>query len=305
MRASSLGRHLADKHQIYQQQVVAEELLNQREGVTYKVAPGCGSLKCPFPLCKGTLASGWMMRRHFRDLHPLDYVVVAKEGRYPRCLYCGMQTNPRYSAHINTKECRVGMARQHHRDMAVRSALALRQQFMVHGDVLERVEVFRYLGRLLLQDDGNVQAVQSQLCKARGTWARIGQVLRQESAPPQAGVKLYKAIVQSVLLYGSETWVLSPAVMARLEGFHIRAAYWMAKEHVPWRGPNLQWVLPILRGGAGGVWYAHNPTLHRCAKGDDREVCGWMQHPCGMPGSRPKARFGALAVVVEAEDVLG
>ncbi len=63
--------------------------------------------------------------------------------------------------------------------------------------------------------------------------------------------------------------------------------------------------LPTLRGGAGGVWYAHNPTLHGCVKGDDRKVCGWAQHPCGMPGSRPKARFGAQAVVVGAEDVLG
>jgi hypothetical protein len=59
MRVSSLGRHLADQHQIYQQQVVAEELLNRREGVVYKVPLGCGKLKCPFPLCKGELASGW------------------------------------------------------------------------------------------------------------------------------------------------------------------------------------------------------------------------------------------------------
>ena len=50
--------------------------------------------------------------------------------------------------------------------------------------------------------------------------------------------------MQSVLLYGSETWVLSPAVMARLEGFHIRAAYRMAKRHVPRRGPDHQWVYP-------------------------------------------------------------
>ena len=34
------------------------------------------------------------------------------------------------------------------------------------------------------------------------------------------------------------------AVMARLKGFPIRAAYWMAKEHVPRQGPNLQWVYP-------------------------------------------------------------
>jgi hypothetical protein len=200
MRASSLGRHLADQHQIYQQQVVAEELLNWQEAVVYKVPLGVGKLKCPFPLCKGELASGYAMRRHFRDLHPLDYVVVRKEGYYRRCPRCGMQVNPMHPAHINTVECRVGTARRHQQDMAVQSALALCQQFTVHGDVSERAEVFRYLGCLLSQDDDDIQAVRSQLCKARGTWARIGQVLRRENAPPRVSAKLYKAIVQSVLL---------------------------------------------------------------------------------------------------------
>ena len=83
MRASSLGRHLADQHEIYQMQVVAKELLDRREGVVYKIPLGFGKLKCPFPLCKGELASGWMMRRHFQDLHPMDYILVKKEGRYP------------------------------------------------------------------------------------------------------------------------------------------------------------------------------------------------------------------------------
>ena len=166
------------------------------------------------------------------------------EGRYPRCPRCGMQVNPRVPTHINTKECTIGTARRHQRDMAVRSALALRQQFTVHGDVLERVKVFRYLGHLLSQDDDNVRAMRSHLCKARGTWARVGQVLRRENAPPRVSAKFYKAIVQSVLLYGSETWVLSPAVLARLEGFHTRAAYRMAKENVPRRGINQQWAYP-------------------------------------------------------------
>jgi len=172
-----LGRHLADQHEIYQMQLVAEELLSRREGVVYEILLRCGKLKCLFPLCKGELASGWMMQRHFQDLHPLDYVVVKKEGRYPRCPHCNMQVNPRVLTHINTKECRIGSARHHQRDMAVRSALALCQQFTVHGDVLERVKVFRYLGRLLLQDDDDIQAVRSQLCKVRGTWAWVGQVL--------------------------------------------------------------------------------------------------------------------------------
>jgi hypothetical protein len=46
--------------------------------------------------------------------------------------------------------------------------------------------------------------------------------------------------VQSVLLSGSKTWVLSKAIMARLEGFHIHAAYWIAKEHKSCPGPQRQ-----------------------------------------------------------------
>jgi hypothetical protein len=100
-----------------------------------------------------------------------------------------MQVDPQYPAHINTKECRAGIERRHQRDMAVQSALVLREQFTVHGDVLEKIEVYRYLGCLLLQDNNNVQAVQSQLCKARGMWARVGQVLRKENAPPRTSAK--------------------------------------------------------------------------------------------------------------------
>ena len=90
-----------------------------------------------------------------------------------------------------------------------------------------------YLGRLLAQDDDDIQAIRAQLRKARATWARVGQVLRSENASPWVAAKFYKAVVQAVLLYGSETWVLSPTALARLEGFHIRAAYRMAKRNRP------------------------------------------------------------------------
>ena len=50
--------------------------------------------------------------------------------------------------------------------------------------------------------------------------------------------------MQSVLLYGSKMWVLSKAVLAQLEGFHIRAAYKMVKIHVPRRATHQQWIYP-------------------------------------------------------------
>jgi hypothetical protein len=40
----------------------------------------------------------------------------------------------------------------------------------------------------------------------------------------------YKSIVQSVLLYGCETWVLSDRMISTLRGFHHRVAKKIAKK---------------------------------------------------------------------------
>ena len=57
----------------------------------------------------------------------------------------------------------------------------------------------------------------------------------------------YKAVVQSVLLYGSETWNLTKTVLARLEGFHIHAAYRMARVHKPRKGLFGDWTYPSMK----------------------------------------------------------
>ncbi len=65
-----------------------------------------------------------------------------------------------------------------------------------------------------------------------------------DNTPPKTSAKFYKAVVQSVLLYGSKTWNLTTTALARLEGFHIRAAYQMAEKHKPKKGPNHTWAYP-------------------------------------------------------------
>jgi hypothetical protein len=201
MTASSLRRHLADQHEVYQQVVVAEELLVARAGVTYYVHPDLGGgLKCPAPGCAGKLCGGWMLWQHFKDLHPLDKVVVSTEGYFPQCEWCAMQVSPAYPKHIRTQECQTGVEQKLQRKLVVRSALALRRQFSVHENVLECVKVFKYLGCLLAQDDDKAQAIRQQLQKARGVWARVGQVLHGENTAPWIAAKFYKAVVQAVLL---------------------------------------------------------------------------------------------------------
>jgi hypothetical protein len=47
------------------------------------------------------------MWHHFRDIHLRDKLIVKKEGQqsYPRCVYCGMQTDPAVRGHWRTESC--------------------------------------------------------------------------------------------------------------------------------------------------------------------------------------------------------
>ncbi len=201
----------------------------------------------------------------------------------------------------------MGVEWRQQREAAVTSALALRQQFLVHGVALERVEVFKYLGRLLAQDDDDIQAIRAQLRKARSTWAHVGQVLRAENVPPRVAAKFYKAVVQAVLLYGSETWVLSAAAVVSLEGFHIHAAYWMAEKHKPRKGPGKRWIIPkskdvleecgmrtlaeyiMVRPQTITVYVAALPILTECKKGEQKRGavphCWWWEQQMDLDGN--------------------
>ena len=57
----------------------------------------------------------------------------------------------------------------------------------------------------------------SNLQKARLSW-----VLGQEGADPRTSGTFYKAVVQTTLLFGAETWVVFPRIGKTFGGFHHR-----------------------------------------------------------------------------------
>ena len=69
--------------------------------------------------------------------------------------------------------CQRGWQRKCQHEAAVRSQRALEHTFCANGEDLERVEVFKYSGRLISYDDANNQAMWSNLRKAQGCWSLV------------------------------------------------------------------------------------------------------------------------------------
>ena len=80
--------------------------------------------------------------------------------------------------------------------------------FEAYGKPLENVLAFNYLGRVMTAGDNNWPAVAGNLSKARKSWGRLSRILCREGADARVSGNFFKAVVQAVLLFRVETWVL-------------------------------------------------------------------------------------------------
>ena len=60
--------------------------------------------------------------------------------------------------------------------------------------------------------------------RARAAWGRLSAIIAKEDIPPAVAGMFYQAVVAAVLLYGSESWVISAFDLRALNGFHVEAA---------------------------------------------------------------------------------
>ena len=89
------------------------------------------------------------------------------------------------------------------------------------AEYIKGVEVFKYIGRILERSDNDCTAVLRNISRARQVWGRLGKLLQREGSEPSVLEKFYCAVVQAVLLFGADTWVLLAPIMQRLEQAHV------------------------------------------------------------------------------------
>ena len=136
------------------------------------------------------------------------------------------------------------MRKEQHENAEV-AARALDETFTAYRVSIERVKLFKYLGRTLRYDNSDTQATRDNLWKARRVWGRLSRVMRAENASPWVCDLFYKATVQAVLLFGSETWNVTLTMWRGLDGFHVRAARWMTRM-MPVKGSDSIWSYPAM-----------------------------------------------------------
>jgi len=239
------------RERVAREQLVSSPLNADPNRYTVSIPTLCSTpVACPVPNCQFEVgankpAKRLAMRKHFQTRHLADMIVIAEEGELPQCPHCGFfGDSVGTEHHRRSQDCQRNAERRRryfnllHQDEAVGRAT-----FAVNGTPITKVAQFKYLGRLLDESDNDDHAADRQLQRAREKWNRIGKVLSSQGVNAKIMGYFYKAIVQAVLLYGSESWTLTEGTLKKLRSFHSRVARYLTGRHIR-PNPDGSWTCP-------------------------------------------------------------
>jgi hypothetical protein len=88
---------------------------------------------------------------------------------------------------------------------------------------IENVNNFRYLGSLISADNSCEQDIRSRMCVAQASFQKLHQCLfSRNDISISTKVRVYMASVRTIMLYGSESWVLTSSLTSALNSCEMR-----------------------------------------------------------------------------------
>ena len=166
------------------------------------------------------------MQVHFIHRNVRDTVVILEEGNTPH------PRSPRRNmlvpwsdlnrSHLDTAQCARGEERKIRRLAEEELWDISGRDFQAYDTPLENVTAFKYLGRAMTEGYDNWTEVADNLKKARKSWGLMLRIFIREGADPKVSGHFFKAVVQVVLLFGEETWVLTLSMERALSSFQHR-----------------------------------------------------------------------------------
>ena len=102
----------------------------------------------------------------------------------------------------------------------------------LRGGTLNQVNSFRYLGSLVADDGRCDSDIRGRIGMAKTTFGQIRKILVSLSINIRTRIRVLKAYVWSVLLFGCEAWTISKGMRKRLEAVEI----WFYRRmlRIPW-----------------------------------------------------------------------
>ena len=91
-------------------------------------------------------------------------------------------------------------------------------------DTMDPTVALPYLVHTVAYNNSKGVSLYQNLKKAQRQWGMVAKLMTKAGVVVRLQSMIYKAVFQTVLLYGSDVWVVTGAILTVLEGFHHRLA---------------------------------------------------------------------------------
>ena len=106
--------------------------------------------------------------------------------------------------------------------------------WQIDGETLKTVRDFIFLGSKITADGDYSHEIKSHLLLGRKAMANLDSILKSRDITLSTKVRLVKAMVFPVVMYGCESWTIKKAEHRRIEAFELWC--WRRLLRVPWTG---------------------------------------------------------------------
>ena len=184
---------------------------------------------CPFSVCAGSSWTWNVLWKYFNLQYWEDNIIILQKHPYPfpKCDHCGSMVPP---WQLNICHYKSGK-------FQIREEIRIQGETLQHcfeeswvsiridAEPLEPVGAFPYLGHTTTYNNSNWAAVHHNLLNAQRCWWIISKVMPKMGATARDRGMLYKAVMQTVLLYRIKRWVTTGAMLKVLEVLNHRVVW--------------------------------------------------------------------------------
>ena len=83
-----------------------------------------------------------------------------------------------------------------------------KQSIVVDGEKVDQVDTFNFLGSLIVKEGGSTVEIRRRLAMAKTSASTLSSIWKDQDITRATKVRVMKALVYPVALYGCETWAV-------------------------------------------------------------------------------------------------
>ncbi|VDO52830.1 unnamed protein product [Schistosoma margrebowiei] len=152
----------------------------------------------------------WTSRMQLDDLDFTDDLVLLSETQ---------QQMQEKTTSVAAASAAVGLNIHKHKSKILRYNTACTNAITIDGEDLEDVKTFTYFGSIIDERGGYDADMKARIGKARAAYLQLRNIWNSKQLSTNTKVRIFNTNVETVLLYGAETWRTKKAIIQKIQVF--------------------------------------------------------------------------------------